>query len=120
MSFSDPQSVTVNAVAVPLPRTSAGTDSGGFTSADGQYQLSVSHSRGKRYRRTIRLSQTKISADPFVADRNVQASMSAYIVVDTPVNGYTTTEAKLIVDALTGYLTASSGQRVTQLLGGEQ
>jgi hypothetical protein len=45
--------------------------------------------------------------------------MTAYVVVDVPDIGYTVAEAKQIVDALTGYLTASSGARVTQLLGGE-
>lgn len=45
--------------------------------------------------------------------------MSTYLVVDTPVTGYTVAEAKQIVDALTAYLTASTGARVTQLLGGE-
>lgn len=45
--------------------------------------------------------------------------MSTYIVVDTPTDGYTLAEAKQIVDALVAYLTASSGARVTQLLGGE-
>jgi len=33
MSFADPQSVTVNAVAISLPRTSSGVNSGVFTSA---------------------------------------------------------------------------------------
>jgi hypothetical protein len=40
-------------------------------------------------------------------------------VVDCPTVGYTLTEKKQLVDALTAYLTASSGARVTQLLGGE-
>jgi len=45
--------------------------------------------------------------------------MSAYLVVDVPVTGYTVAEAKQIVDGLTAYLTASSRAKVTQLLGGE-
>jgi hypothetical protein len=45
--------------------------------------------------------------------------MSAYLVVDVPPLGFSIAEQKQIVDALTGYLTASSGARVTQLLGGE-
>jgi hypothetical protein len=45
--------------------------------------------------------------------------MSCYIVVDVPPTGYTVVEQKQIVDALTAYLTASSGARATQLLGGE-
>jgi hypothetical protein len=45
--------------------------------------------------------------------------MSAYLVVNTPKVGYTVAEAKAVVDALVAYLAASSGARVTQLLGGE-
>jgi hypothetical protein len=41
------------------------------------------------------------------------------MVVDVPVFGYTVAEAKVIVDGLVAYLTASSGARVTQILGGE-
>jgi hypothetical protein len=41
------------------------------------------------------------------------------MVVDTPVNGFTVAEAKGVVDALVAYLTASTGAKVTQLLGGE-
>lgn len=119
MSYSDPQTVTVSGSPVTLPRTGSDSNGGRFTSADGNYQLSVAHSYGKRYRRTIRLTQLKTSADPFVPTQNVKSSMSSYIVVDTPLNGYTVTEAKAVVDALVAYLSASTGARVTQLLGGE-
>jgi len=57
--------------------------------------------------------------DPLISSQNIQYSMSTYIVTDVPVTGYTVTEAKQIVDALTAYLTASTGAKVTQLLGGE-
>lgn len=119
MAFSDPQSVTINAVAVSLPRTSSGVDAGSFTSNDGTVKLSVSHSYGKRNRRTVRLEHSKIAPDPLISSTNIRHSMTAYIVVDTPVTGYSVTEAKQIVDALTAYLTASSGGNVTKLLGGE-
>jgi hypothetical protein len=45
--------------------------------------------------------------------------MSVYMVVDTPLNGVTAAEAKAVVDAFVAYMAASSGARVTQLLGGE-
>jgi hypothetical protein len=45
--------------------------------------------------------------------------MSVSVVVDVPNFGYTVAEEKVIVDGLVAYLTASSGARVTQLLGGE-
>lgn len=119
MSFADPQTVTINAVANALPRTSSGVDSGVFTKDDGTVKLAVSHQYGKRTRRTIRLEHSKIAADPLISSTNIKYSMTAYLVVDVPVTGYTVAEAKQIVDGLTAYLTASSGARTTQLLGGE-
>jgi reverse gyrase len=119
MAFSDTQTVTVNSVAQTLPRTGFGASSGTFASADGAYSLVVSSAYGKRTRRTIRLSHQKISADPLIPSQNVRNTMSTYIVVDTPLNGYTVTEIKQIVDGLTAFLTASTGANVTKLLGGE-
>lgn len=118
MAFSDPQSVTINAVAVTLPRTGSGVNAGTFKSNDGTVQLSVSHAYGKRNRRTIRIDHSKIAADPLLSE-NVEFSMSSYLVVDVPPRGYTVTEAKQVVDGLLAYLTATSGAKITQLLGGE-
>jgi hypothetical protein len=118
--FSDPQSVTINAVAQTLPKVGSGTSSGTYQKDDGNVKLLVSHQKvGRRNRRTIRLEHRKIAADPLVGSVNINYNMTAYVVVDVPDIGYTVAEAKQIVDALTGYLTASSGARVTQLLGGE-
>lgn len=119
MSFADPQSVTINAVANSLPRTSSGANSGVFTKDDGNVKLTVSHQYGKRTRRSIRLDHRKVAPDPLISAQNVSRSFSIYMVTDAPLDGYTVAEQKQIVDALTGYLTASSGARVTQLLGGE-
>jgi len=124
MAFADPQSVTINAVAISLPRTGFGTASnpnaGVFTSADGNTVLSVSDSYGaKRTRRTIRIDSSKIAADPLISAQNIKYSMSAYVVVDIPVTGFTVAEQKLVTDGFFAYLTASSGAKMTQLLGGE-
>jgi len=119
MAFADPQSVTINAVAQSLPRISSGTNAGVFQKDDTTVKLSVSHTYGARNRRLLRLDHSKIAADPLVASTNVRLSMSAYLVVDVPATGYTVAEAKQVVDALVAYLAASSGARVTQLLGGE-
>lgn len=119
MAFADPQSVTINAVAQTLPRTGSGTTSGTFQKDDATVKLSVSHSNGNRTRRVIRLDHQKYATDPLISAQNVLRNMAVYLVVDVPVQGYTVTEQKQIVDALTAYLTASSGAKVTQLLGGE-
>jgi len=120
MAFADPQTVTINSVANTLPRTGFPVNGGLFTKDDGNVKLSVAHTSGaKRTRRTARLDFRKIAADPLVSAQNILYSMSAYLVVDVPVTGFTVVEQKQIVDALTLYLTATSGARVTQLLGGE-
>lgn len=120
MAFADPQTVTINAVAQTLPRISSGVNAGAFQKDDATVKLSVSHNIGKgRTRRMLRLDHSKIAADPLMAGINVRASGSVYIVCDFPQTGYTIAEAKQIVDGLTAYLTASSGARATQLLGGE-
>lgn len=119
MAFADPQSVTINAIAKSLPRTSSGLDTGSFTKDDGEVKLSIGHAYNKRNRRTLRLDHQKLVADVMDSSLNTTYSMSCYIVVDVPKVGYTIAEQKQVVDALTAYLTASSGARVTQLLGGE-
>jgi hypothetical protein len=118
MAFADPQSVTINAVANSLPRVSSSPNSSVYQKDDGLVRLTVSHQYGKTNRRTIRIDHRKVGPDPFTSD-NKEFTMAAYVVVAAPVVGYTNVEIKQIVDALTAYLTASSGARVTQLLGGE-
>lgn len=119
MAFSDPQTVTINAVAQTLPRTSFQPNSGIFTKDDGTVRLSIANTYGKRTRRQLRVDFSKIAADPLISAQNIRYSMSAYLVVDIPVTGFTVAEQKQVIDALTAYLSASSGARVTQLLGGE-
>jgi len=120
MAFADPQSVTINSVANTLPRTGIGPNSGTFSKDDGTVLLSISHApaRNGRMRRTVRIDHSKIAADPLTAE-NTEFSMSTYVVVDHPKRGYSNTEVKQIVDALTAYLTASTGANVTKLLGSE-
>lgn len=118
MAFSDPQSITINAIAKSLPRVSSGVNSGAFQKDDQEVKLSVSHAYNKRTRRVIRVDHKKIAPDPFTSD-NTEYTANVYLVVDQPVNGYTVAELKQLVDGFTAYLTASSGARVTQLLGGE-
>jgi hypothetical protein len=117
--FTDPQSITINAVANTLPRTGVGASSASYSKDDGNVKLSVSHSYGKRTRRTARIDFRKTAADPLFPAQNTPYSMSTYIVADVPATGFTVVEQKQIIDALSAWLTASSGANVTKLLGGE-
>jgi len=120
MAYADPQSVTVNSVAISMPRTGFLPNAGVFTSADGNTKLTVSDTYGaKRTRRSIRMDFAKIAADPLISAQNIRYSGSVYLVVDQPITGYTAAELKLQIDGFLAYLTASTGAKVTQLLGGE-
>jgi len=66
-----------------------------------------------------RLDFRKTAPDPLYPAQNTPFNMSCYVVVDVPKVGFSVTEQKQIVDALTGYLTATSGAATTPLLGGE-
>ena len=119
MAFADPQSITIGASTISLPRTGFGDNNGTFTSDDGNVKLTISHSYGKRNRRTIRVDHRKIAADPLTADANLNYSMSCYMVVDVPTVGYSPAEAKDVVKGLTDLLAASSYASEVKFLGGE-
>jgi len=119
MAFADPQSVTIAGGAISLPRVSSGNGNGAFQSADGTTKLSAAHTYGRRTRRMIRLDASKIAADPLLAGVNVKASMSAYLVLDTPETGYDKNQIKEVADAFLAFLTASSGAKLGQFIGGE-
>lgn len=117
--LTDPQTITINAVANALPRTSSGVNSGQFQKDDTTVKLEVSHQYGKRNRRLVKLTHSKIAPDPLISSTNIRYSMSVNLVVDVPTTGYTVAEAKQVVDGLAAWLTASSGANITKVLGGE-
>jgi hypothetical protein len=119
MAFSDPQSVTINAVTKTLPRVSVDQNSSVYRIDDGSVQLTASHQYGKRKRSLLRLDYTKTAADPLISSTNIVYSMSVQLVVDRPLTGFTVAEQKQIVDAMSAYLAASSGANTTKFLGGE-
>jgi hypothetical protein len=117
--ISDPQSVTINSVAISLPRTSSGDSTGAFKAADGTVSEVLTHVYGKRVRRTWRINHSKIVPDPLVPAQNTPYSMSFYIVTDVPTVGYSVVEQKQVIDGFIAQLNASSGALITKYLGGE-
>lgn len=116
MSFSDPQSVTINAVPVSLPRVSIGTSEATYRAADETVQLRISHQAAKsRKRRMVRLDQTVIAADPLTSE-NASQKAGIYLVVDEPSFGFTDAQLDYLVDALVAWLTSGN---IAKLLGGE-
>jgi len=120
MAFSDPISVTVNAVAKSCPRVfSPGGTASIFKTSDDEFKVEVSHQDlgGRRERHFIRLTQRKIGADPLVPATNIESKASVYLVLDNPVTGYSDTELGHIVKALADFINVSGNQ--TKFIGGE-
>lgn len=118
MAFSDPQSITVNAVAQSLargPNRDATTSS--YNKDDGSYTLLIGNQlRSTRNRFTVRVDHTKLTTDPFVSANNIRVSSSVYLVLDVPVLGYTNAEIKDIALGLTGW---SNSTNLLKVLGKE-
>lgn len=113
--FTDPQSVTVNAVAQSMPAIKRAPLSSTYRKDDGTYQLTISHQEGRRNRHTVRLDLKKIAADPLTAE-NTEYTCSVYYVVDAPPVGFTNTELK---DLAVGLFTWSSSSNILKILGYE-
>lgn len=120
--FTDPLSMTIDAVAVSLPRTSTGDERAEYTSSDGAHRVTASHQStggNKRVRRMLRFDTSKWATDPFRDDQNVEISMSCYMVFDVPRLGYTVTEQMAKYTSFKGLYTASTDAIIQKLLQGE-
>lgn len=124
MALADPMSITLNSVAVSLPKTSMVESRSIYTKDDGTVSLSVSHQDvGKnstaKKRTVIRLDTVDIAADPLVAGINREAPFEAYLVIVRPKVGITLAAQKDKVKSLLTAITASSDAVLTKILGGE-
>jgi len=116
VAFTDPLSITYNAVATNHPRISTGTLSSKYATADGKYTVSISHSEtAQRERHLARIDEQVVAVDP-ISTANFFAKLSVYLVIDNPLSGYTDTEIDYVVQALKGFLTTAN---VLKVLGKE-
>jgi hypothetical protein len=117
--LADP-TITINAVAQALKRTSMGANSGAFATNDGTHKLAVSHSLGQFNQRMIRLDRVQTVANPLTSGEFLEAPDAVWLVSRTPKVGYLSVATqKQLVDGFLAALSASSGALITQLLGGE-
>lgn len=119
MAFTDPQSITISAVATSLPRVSTGDGKSTYQSSDGMLKLTASTAYGRRQRHVLRVDHSKIAVDPLAPAMNAVVSSSVYLVVDEPSIGYDNTELLAIYAGFKTLMTASSDALVVKLLGGE-
>lgn len=117
--FADPQSVTVNAVALSLPRTATEGSKSEYTKDDGLYKLTISHqvTKNGEKRHLVRLDFSEMSADPFVPAENVQNAGAAYLVIVEPSEDQIT-NANLLLK-VKGLRDWASDANLTKVIAGE-
>jgi len=119
MALSDPQSVTINAVAVSLPRT-AESPFGEYLFADGTKSMQIKHARGNRLVSTVSLRVAKIAADPYTPTVNKPVYATISITFNRPIQGFTNVELLDFFKALEANLVATTYQNTSKILGLEK
>ena len=121
MAFTDPQSVTISGTATSLPRTVDDKLSSDYAKDDGSVKLRIRHmEQGSRRRDSFTLRQDLVVPDLFVTGVSRSEYHQWNLTYDGPAKRtITVAQAKALGDALLAYATATSGAKVTQLLGGE-
>lgn len=109
--------MSVSGAAKSLPRVSFGDRKGIFENAATGHRLSVTHVNGKRARHTVRLDITKTAADPLLDGVSKQYSMSAYLVLDNPLVGFSVAEIEANAKALSDWLAVAGN--LTKIVNGE-
>jgi hypothetical protein len=91
--FSDPQSITINSIAVSLAKVSADGLKSTYRSSDGIHTLVISHQIGKdkRVRSMYRLDKRAIVANPLDSTDQDYDNLGVYVVIDRPEYGFDAT-----------------------------
>lgn len=112
--FADPQTLTVNAVAKSLPRVSTQGRTSKYENPTDGLSLDVSHRiSSKENSRLVKVTQTKTAADPLDPSVNQSFTMSAHVVIKTPVAGFSANEQLYLVKALKDFLTDANIGKLT-------
>jgi hypothetical protein len=112
MALTDPQVVTVNAVAKSMARVLTNGQSSTYQLADGTFKLTVSHQLSKgRVRSTARIDQRAIVPDPLTSVNDYE-TLSFYFVIDRPEVGFTDTQVNQLKSGLVTWLTDAMGTKL--------
>jgi hypothetical protein len=122
MAFSDPITITINAVNKTLARQFQPIPGGPslFGMADESFKAEISHQlvKGKRERHLWKVTQKAITANPFIPAENVENYASCYLVLDNPRQGFTDVELQYLVQGTASFIASVTGNR-DKLINGE-
>jgi len=122
MALTDPLKFKeVAGSEVEANRVSTGNFNSTYATSDGNNVATVStqESSSNRKRHLVRIDSSKLTTDIYEESKKQAVSMSAYLVIDRPVAGFTVTEAKKLVEGLVGLLSASSFSVTEKVISGQ-
>ncbi len=112
--FADPVSISVgqaNAISGGTAKSMARIRSDGYaaeySTSDGLFQLKITHNKGKRLRSEARLDFFTPYTDPSTGLTNT-VSATAYVVLNRPVAGFTSSQLTDIITGIGGYMTQAA------------
>ena len=110
--FSDPQSVTIEAVAVSLPRIRTEGQSSFYADETESVKLSISHQKSnRRIRSMVRLDKRAIVADPLTSENDYE-NLAVYMVIDRPEVGFTSEDVQSLVLAHQDWLDSTAAGKL--------
>lgn len=110
--FSDPQTVTVNAVAKVMPRIKIDGLSAVYSLSDETFKLTLSHQKSnKRIRSMARIDQRAIVPDPLTSVNDYE-TLSFYVVVDRPEVGFSAVQVEQLIAGLKTWLDSTASGKL--------
>lgn len=122
MTIADPQAIVINAVTKNLVRLGGSDTTSSYRLDDGTdvWGLEVSHASTRgRVRHLLKVTDAKIAADVYQPDINTISKMSAHVVLDVPVVGFTSAQQSYLFIALADKLRADGDLLISKLINGE-
>lgn len=112
MAFTDPQSITINAVAKQLDRVKSEGYKSEYAMSDETFKMIISHQESKgRTRRMVRVDQRVVAANPLTSVSEYK-TLGVYLVIDEPEYGFTDTEIDYVVQGLKTWLSTANVLKV--------
>lgn len=109
--FTDPQTITVNAVAKVMPRIASVGQKSTYQINDQTFTLNLSHVVQKdRVRSMARVDQKAIVPDPLTSVNDWE-TLSIYLVIDRPLAGFSATQVDQLIAGFKTWLdTTATGK----------
>lgn len=109
--LTDPQSITVSAVAQPLPKVLSDGTSSSYAKSDNTFGLSIRHTsftkdKKKRIKHLAAFTQRAIVPDPLTAANDYE-TVSVSVQIDRPEAGFTSAQVQAMVTGFQSWLTST-------------